>query len=91
MVLNTVANIEPMVAVLPKACRGLAEKKGMSRSKPNPQRKFLGVMFECCRVYSRVYIDPAGEVYEGRCPRCRKSVRFVVGEGGSGKRMWRVR
>ena len=38
-------------------------------------------MFDCCRVYNRVYLNRAGTAYEGRCPRCRRSIRFVVGGG----------
>jgi hypothetical protein len=54
-------------------------------------RPFLGVMFECCRVYVRVYVNADRSAYVGRCPKCRKSVRFLVGEGGSGARFWKVR
>ena len=63
---------------------------GMAQSDKSSSRPFLGVMFECCRQYARVYINSAGDAYLGRCPRCSKSVRFVVGEGGSSSRMWRV-
>lgn len=79
-----------MVAVQPQAREFWAEMVFMSRPKSSAQRPFLGVMFECCRVYVRVYINRAGEAYEGSCPRCRRSIRFVVGEGGSSTRMWRV-
>jgi hypothetical protein len=68
----------------------LSEMIAMSQSGQSEKRSFLGVMFECCKVYVRVYIDPSGEAYNGRCPRCSKTVRFVVGEGGSGSRTWRV-
>ena len=54
-------------------------------------RPFLGVTFECCKVYVRVYRNAAGTAYEARCPKCAKRVHFVVGEGGSGTRFWRVR
>ena len=55
------------------------------------KRPFLGVMFDCCKVYTRLYLHRNGLLYEGRCPRCRKQVRFVVGQGGSETRIWRVR
>ncbi len=51
----------------------------------------MGVMFECCRIYVRVYANAERTAYVGRCPRCAKSVRFVVGEGGSNSRFWTVR
>ena len=59
---------------------------------PRPQsRPFLSVQFACCSVYQRVYRDPGGRHYAGRCPRCGKSVRFAVGEGGTSARAFVVR
>ncbi len=54
-------------------------------------RPFLGVMFECCKVYVRVYQDRDGKHYNGRCPRCLRTLKFVVGEGGKASRMWRAK
>ena len=55
-------------------------------------RPFLGIMFDCCQVYSRVYRHHSGEFYAGRCPKCMRTLRFRVNaEGGSGKRFWRVK
>ena len=80
-----------MLILLAQVSRKRSEKGGMSQSRNLEKRPFLGVLFECCKVYVRVYIDPSGEAYNGRCPRCCKTVRFVVGEGGSESRAWRVR
>ena len=49
-------------------------------------RPFLSVVFACCGAYQRVYRDSAGKDYHGRCPRCGRPVRFVVGEGGTSAR-----
>ena len=56
-------------------------------------RRFLGVMFECCSVYARVYLNRDGSAYAGRCPRCTRSVRFKVSAEGTGsdQRFWRAR
>jgi hypothetical protein len=54
-------------------------------------RPFLSVQFACCSVYQRVYRDPDGLHYTGRCPRCGKAVRFAVGEGGTSARAFVVR
>ncbi len=54
-------------------------------------RPFLSVQFACCSVYQRIYRDPNGQQYHGRCPRCGKSVTFAVGEGGTNNRFFVVR
>jgi len=53
-------------------------------------RPFLSVHFACCGAYQRVYRDPDGRAYRGRCPRCGKAVRFPVGEGGTTARYFTV-
>jgi hypothetical protein len=45
-------------------------------------RPFLRVYFACCRVYQRIYRDPSGSAYNGRCPRCLRPIRFRVAPNG---------
>lgn len=53
---------------------------------PERTGRFLGVTFECCSVYARIYPNPAGTAYEGRCPRCMAAVQVGIGpEGGSNR------
>lgn len=54
-------------------------------------RPFLGVRFDCCKIYRRVYKNAEGTAYEGHCPRCARKVRFVVGAGGSASRFFVAR
>lgn len=55
------------------------------------QKKFLGVYFECCHVYGRLYQNKDGTAYVGRCPKCLASLRAHIGEGGTNKRFFRAR
>ncbi|MDA0333916.1 MAG: hypothetical protein O2782_02000 [bacterium] len=55
------------------------------------KRKFLGVHFQCCNVYSRVYVNKAGTRYEGSCPRCGKRVEMKIGAGGTDNRFFSAR
>ncbi len=52
------------------------------------QRKFLGIMFQCCSVYGRIYENKDKTAYVGRCPRCLRNVRVKIGEGGSNQRFF---
>ena len=54
-------------------------------------RPFMGVMFDCCKVYVRIYLNRAGTHYNGRCPKCLRTLRFKVGESGTSARMWRAK
>ncbi|MDB5356754.1 MAG: hypothetical protein JWN24_3207 [Phycisphaerales bacterium] len=57
-----------------------------SRDGAPQNRPYLSVLFACCNVYQRIYRSADGAVYQGRCPRCAKTVRFAVGEGGTSAR-----
>ncbi len=51
-------------------------------------RPWLGVHFDCCGLYTRVYRNLEGTAYVGRCPRCQRPVRFRVGSGGTRARFF---
>ncbi|MDD3593414.1 MAG: hypothetical protein PHX18_02185 [Candidatus Gastranaerophilales bacterium] len=53
-------------------------------------RKYLGIQFDCCGVYSRIYQNKEGSAYVGRCPGCLRTVRIKIGEGGTSARFFRV-
>lgn len=54
-------------------------------------RPYIGVYFECCGVYTRIYRQPRKRLYRGRCPRCLRMVRVRVGPEGTDTRIFRAR
>jgi hypothetical protein len=59
--------------------------------KPVVGRPYLGVRFDCCGAYQRIYPDAAGTAYAGCCPRCQKPVRVAIGREGTSVRFFRAR
>ena len=56
------------------------------------KKKFIGITFKCCNVYSRIYLNTKGTAFEGICPRCyKKRIEVkVVQKGGETSRFFEV-
>ena len=57
-------------------------------ARPTDSRRFVGVHFTCCDVYTRVYLNREATAYEGNCPKCAKRVRLRIGPGGTNARFF---
>jgi hypothetical protein len=56
----------------------------------DPARSYVGILFECCGVYVRIYRRPEQNVYAGRCPNCLCPVKIRVGPEGTNWRIFRA-
>ncbi len=57
---------------------------------PAQSREYLGIMFECCRVYSHIHKSRIGDAYVGWCPRCAKKVTIPIRPAGTDCRFFKV-
>ena len=55
------------------------------------KKKFIGILFECCNVYRRIYINKEKNAYAGACPRCNSEVKVMIGPDGTDTRFFSAR
>jgi len=63
------------------------ESEGVDRATLR-DRPWVGVRFDCCGAYTRIYRNRSGTAYVGHCPRCLRRVRLRVGPGGTSARFF---
>ncbi len=54
------------------------------------QRPHIGMLFECCGVYTRLYRHQEEGCYRGRCPKCLGTLVVRVGPDGVSTRIFRA-
>ncbi len=45
--------------------------------RPSP-RPFISILFDCCRVYQRIYLNAARTAFTGWCPKCARKIEVRV-------------
>lgn len=49
---------------------------------PKARKRFIGVKFDCCQVYTRIYANKDETSFEGRCPKCLRKVSIKTHKKG---------
>jgi len=57
---------------------------------PSIRRKYIGILFECCGVYARVYINEKKKAYIGWCPKCTHRIEIKIDKGGTDSRFFKA-
>ncbi len=52
------------------------------------QKPYIGVLFKCCKTYSRIYLNAQGTAFVGWCPKCASQLRVKVSPDGSTARFF---
>ncbi|MDA8745373.1 hypothetical protein N9N28_12120 [Rubripirellula amarantea] len=68
---------------------GSPQPNGAPSGEPTGE-PFLGIRFDCCRTYGRIYRNRVRTHYEGRCPKCFKRLKVPIGKDGVGTRFFRA-
>ena len=64
---------------------------GDRASEGTSPRPFLGIRFECCRTYGRIYRNDEMTAYVGNCPKCRARISVPIGNDGTSSRFFSAR
>lgn len=51
-------------------------------------RPFLGVLFKCCNIYNRIYLNKEKTAFVGWCPKCGKMSKIKVSKNGVSDRFF---
>ena len=62
--------------------------KREARENRRQVRPHINILFRCCNVYVRIYLNAQGTAFSGHCPRCCAPARIVVDSEGDAADFW---
>ena len=62
----------------------------MNEEQQKKNQPFLGIMFKCCNVYSRIYLNNKKDAFVGWCPKCAKRATVKISPDGVDSRFFEV-
>ena len=62
----------------------------MSEKEKNGERPFVGITFNCCNVYTRIYINKKRDAFVGWCPKCVQNVTLKISPDGDKSQFFEV-
>ena len=62
----------------------------MPEQQKKNQRPFIGIMFKCCNVYSRIYLNKKNDAFVGWCPKCAKQAIIRISPDGEDSSFFEV-
>ncbi|TET31818.1 MAG: hypothetical protein E3J72_21275 [Planctomycetota bacterium] len=66
-------------------------KQDKENAEGEGDRPFIGILFECCNIYNRIYINKMQTAYVGWCPRCGAKIEIPIDPNGTDERFFRAR
>lgn len=63
-------------------------REGKNIRSSGPERPYIGIMFRCCNVYTRIYKNRRGDAYVGWCPKCGGRIDVRIAPYGSEERFF---
>jgi hypothetical protein len=67
---------------------GAMPSEGSESADSGRSRKWIGVHFKCCDVYTRIWRNREGTAYAGTCPRCHRKIQARIGPDGVSARFF---
>ncbi|UCC80742.1 MAG: hypothetical protein JSW64_05125 [Candidatus Zixiibacteriota bacterium] len=58
--------------------------------KTKEKKEFIGVIFKCCKKYSRIYLDDEKSSFLGWCPKCGAKMEIRISPNGSNSKFFQT-